>query len=834
MDRLGALHRAGLGDRPTVSSCARPRVLRPGNRSRRSCSRPPLAGDGRSASTSPHQPLDPRRQPLVPDARARPHRSASGSSTRARSSTPRSSPPPSLVMLGHRLDHELEPAFSIDLRTGATSCTTGSRSDLDHGARSHLLRVRRRRGAPWHDRRDRPADWATHRTPGLVRRGPHRNAPTPTPATRNARRVTPTPRPSILPRAPSLRRPLRLGAVEGPQRGRRARRRRAPATTWARATAATGREVGRAAASATASPSSSPSPTATRCCSATAARPRSGTPPRFGLIERRSPAPRAAASSRRSSRPSPAAAPHLDDPEVIESRAGHRTRRPSANADVDAYCFPHNETSTGVHAPGRSGPTARPTQLVLVDATSGAGGLRVDPRAVRRLLLRAAEVLRRRRRALARAVLPRGDRAHRAHRAPSDRWVPPSLDLGIARRAVAPRPDLQHARAGDAVPPRRPGRVDARQRRARVGGGPLRRVGRRSSTAGPTQPGTRRRSSPTRTDAATSPRPSTSTTRSTPPRSPRRCAPTASSTSSRTASSAATSCASRCSPRSSPTTWPRSPARSTTSSSDSPADDRPARATEPAALRARRVPTGSSRSSSATARRARWSRRCSRELADARRRHGLLAGRSDVSRGDRRRPTTPRSTCRSRSRSTRCRRCCDVGGGASHGPHRRLGRASSGRSSPALADLGADLPDFRPGCGSRTHDPDIADAHATRSAMTPAAAARGARARRRRGRARGDVRTRLDRRAPVVPPTAERVARMLARHDPRPDDIVAVDPARSRRVHGREGRDQRGAWPGAGPSTCPSCSPRSRPRAPTSSTCTACSRRRGSRARSSS
>ena len=57
------------------------------------------------------------------------------------------------------------------------------------------------------------------------------------------------------------------------------------------------------------------------------------------------------------------------------------------------------------------------------------------------------------------------------------------------------------------------------------------------------------RTSPTRQRARRWSRPSTSTTRSTRRRSPRRCAPTASSTSSPTASSAATSCA-----------WPRFPA----------------------------------------------------------------------------------------------------------------------------------------------------------------------------------------------------------------------------------------------------------------------------------
>lgn len=69
-------------------------------------------------------------------------------------------------------------------------------------------------------------------------------------------------------------------------------------------------------------------------------------------------------------------APHLGDPQIIESEPG-TAPAPVASEAVDAYCYPHNETSTGV-----SFPVVRPEGsdgLVLVDATSGAGGLRFDP-----------------------------------------------------------------------------------------------------------------------------------------------------------------------------------------------------------------------------------------------------------------------------------------------------------------------------------------------------------------------------------------------------------------------------------------------------------------------
>ena len=73
------------------------------------------------------------------------------------------------------------------------------------------------------------------------------------------------------------------------------------------------------------------------------------------------------------------AAPHLEAPEVIESAVGTHPE-PHANPDVDAYALTHNETSTGVMAEVRRphGTTAA-DGLVLVDATSGAAALPVDP-----------------------------------------------------------------------------------------------------------------------------------------------------------------------------------------------------------------------------------------------------------------------------------------------------------------------------------------------------------------------------------------------------------------------------------------------------------------------
>jgi len=69
-------------------------------------------------------------------------------------------------------------------------------------------------------------------------------------------------------------------------------------------------------------------------------------------------------------------APHVSDPMVIESPVGAHPELVS-DESIDTYCFPHNETSTGVAMA-----VARPagsTGLMCVDATSAAGGLRWSP-----------------------------------------------------------------------------------------------------------------------------------------------------------------------------------------------------------------------------------------------------------------------------------------------------------------------------------------------------------------------------------------------------------------------------------------------------------------------
>lgn len=96
----------------------------------------------------------------------------------------------------------------------------------------------------------------------------------------------------------------------------------------------------------------------------------------FGLIRRRS---QHLSFGEFSSKFAKAAqqAPWLEEPTVISSEPGSRPD-PVAEEGVDAYAWAHNETSTAVMAPVVRPEGAADDALVLVDATSGAGGLPVD------------------------------------------------------------------------------------------------------------------------------------------------------------------------------------------------------------------------------------------------------------------------------------------------------------------------------------------------------------------------------------------------------------------------------------------------------------------------
>lgn len=69
--------------------------------------------------------------------------------------------------------------------------------------------------------------------------------------------------------------------------------------------------------------------------------------------------------------------PHLERSSIISSEPGTRPS-PVAEEGVDVYAWPHNETSTGVFAPVQRPVGIDENALVVVDATSAAGGLDVD------------------------------------------------------------------------------------------------------------------------------------------------------------------------------------------------------------------------------------------------------------------------------------------------------------------------------------------------------------------------------------------------------------------------------------------------------------------------
>jgi phosphoserine aminotransferase len=125
-----------------------------------------------------------------------------------------------------------------------------------------------------------------------------------------------------------------------------------------------------------------------------------------------------------------AAAPHLGQPMVIESPTGTHPQAVAAEG-IDAYALTHNETSTGV-----SLEVARPTgidpgALVLVDATSAAGGLRFDPTQVDAYYFAPQKCLASDGGLWLAALSPAAiERVGRL--SGSGRWVPASLDLAIA------------------------------------------------------------------------------------------------------------------------------------------------------------------------------------------------------------------------------------------------------------------------------------------------------------------------------------------------------------------------------------------------------------------
>ena len=123
-------------------------------------------------------------------------------------------------------------------------------------------------------------------------------------------------------------------------------------------------------------------------------------------------------------------APWLDEPTVLSADPG-TLAHPYAEPGVDVYAWPHNETSTGVMAPVRRIDAADDDALVVVDATSGAGGLPLDPAQVDVYYFAPQKCFASDGGLWIAAMSPRA-LARVEEIAAGDRYVPASLDLTIA------------------------------------------------------------------------------------------------------------------------------------------------------------------------------------------------------------------------------------------------------------------------------------------------------------------------------------------------------------------------------------------------------------------
>ena len=149
----------------------------------------------------------------------------------------------------------------------------------------------------------------------------------------------------------------------------------------------------------------------------------------FGLIESRSLHASFGEFSSKFAKAS-ATAPFLGDPIVVTSDPGTHPEI-TADAEVDVYALTHNETSTGVAMQLRRPEGAADGQLVLVDATSAAGGLRFDPADTDVYYFAPQKCLASDGGLWLAAVSPAAiERIERI--AASDRWIPESLSLTTA------------------------------------------------------------------------------------------------------------------------------------------------------------------------------------------------------------------------------------------------------------------------------------------------------------------------------------------------------------------------------------------------------------------
>jgi phosphoserine aminotransferase len=123
------------------------------------------------------------------------------------------------------------------------------------------------------------------------------------------------------------------------------------------------------------------------------------------------------------------AAPFLGDSIIVEAEPGDAPA-PVADPAADVLAWPHNETSTGVMAPVIRPDGARDA-LVLIDATSGAGGLPVDIAQTDTYYF-APQKCFASDGGLWLAILSPAAQQRIAELDASDRWIPPFLSLATA------------------------------------------------------------------------------------------------------------------------------------------------------------------------------------------------------------------------------------------------------------------------------------------------------------------------------------------------------------------------------------------------------------------
>ena len=145
-----------------------------------------------------------------------------------------------------------------------------------------------------------------------------------------------------------------------------------------------------------------------------------------------------------------------------------RYRRRSTRVEGDVYAYPHNETSTGVDR--AAAPTGRGDALVVVDGDLGRGRhAAVAPERFDVYYFAPQKCFASDGGLWLACVSPARDRTRSSASQPSDALDPADARPRDRARQLAARPDLQHAGARDALPPRAPDRVDARATAASSG-----------------------------------------------------------------------------------------------------------------------------------------------------------------------------------------------------------------------------------------------------------------------------------------------------------------------------------------------------------------------------